>query len=126
MYSCAPLHVAKQSQDDQLEPPYRSFVPIQDVALKTCWKKWTIGRGGEWGLGMMRHDDNYDDDESLTTFSRIWSRNAEYISYDDNRFVRAHFPGNSLVTVKNCWECERSNLLFLFTSKEWLFKHAVN
>ena len=34
-------------QDDQLQPTYNSSMPIQDVALKTCRKQWTIGRGGE-------------------------------------------------------------------------------
>ena len=35
MYSCGPFHMAKQRQDDQLEPTYSNFVPIRDVALKT-------------------------------------------------------------------------------------------
>ena len=38
MYSCGPLHMDKQSQDIQLEPTYNSSMPIQDVALKICWK----------------------------------------------------------------------------------------
>ena len=33
MYSCGPLHMDEQMQDDQLEPTYNSFVPIQNVAL---------------------------------------------------------------------------------------------
>ena len=60
MYSYGPLNMDKQRQDDQLEPTYRSSVPIQDVVLKTCWKQWTIGRGGEResGISMLivRHD----------------------------------------------------------------------
>ena len=54
----------KQKQDNQLEPAYSSFVPIRDVALKTCRKQWTIGRGGEKGISvlMARHDD----DEHIT------------------------------------------------------------
>ena len=35
MYSCGPLHMDEQRQDDQLEPIYNSSVPIKDVALKT-------------------------------------------------------------------------------------------
>ena len=42
----------EQRQDDQLEPTYSSFVSIRDVALKTCWKKWTIEKGGEGGSGI--------------------------------------------------------------------------
>ena len=38
-----------------------SYVRIQDVALMTCQKRWTIGRGCERGSGMSvlaaRHDD---------------------------------------------------------------------
>ena len=49
-----------QRQDDQLEPTYISSVPIRDVALKTCLKQWTIGKGGEneFGISMLmgRHD----------------------------------------------------------------------
>ena len=33
-------------QDDQLEHTYSSYVRIQDVALKTCLRRWTIGRSG--------------------------------------------------------------------------------
>ena len=32
-YSCVPLHMDEQRQDDQLEPIYNSSVPIQDIAL---------------------------------------------------------------------------------------------
>ena len=70
MYSCGPLHIDEQRQDDQLEPTYSSSVPpIQDVTLKTCWKQGTIGRDSERGSGisvlMARRDDNDDDDGPL-------------------------------------------------------------
>ena len=62
MYSCGLLHTDEQRQDDQLEPTYKSPVPIQDVALRTCRKQWTIEKGGEKGSGisvlMVRHDDD--------------------------------------------------------------------
>ena len=48
-YSCGPLHMDKQRQDDQLEPTYNSSVPIQDVALKTYRKQWTIEKGDRRG-----------------------------------------------------------------------------
>ena len=61
MYSCGPLHINEQRQDDLREPTYNSSVPIQDVALKTCWKQWTIERGGRKGSGisvqLVQHDD---------------------------------------------------------------------
>ena len=39
----------EQRQDDQLEPTYNSSVLIQDGALKTDRKRWTIEKGGEGG-----------------------------------------------------------------------------
>ena len=63
MFSYGPPDMAKQKQGDQLEPTYSSSVRIQDVVLRTCQKRWTIGRSGERGLGIFvlvaRHD--YDD-----------------------------------------------------------------
>ena len=62
MYSYGPPHMAKQKQDDQLEHTYSSYVRIRDVALKTCQKRWMIGRSGERGSGISvlaaRHDDD--------------------------------------------------------------------
>ena len=51
MYSNGPLHMAEQKQGDQLEPTYSSSVEIRDVALRTSWKRWTIGKGGERASG---------------------------------------------------------------------------
>ena len=45
-------HMAKQKQDDQHEHTYSSYVRIWDVALKTCQKRWMIGRSGESGSGI--------------------------------------------------------------------------
>ena len=46
-------HMAKQKQDDQLELIYSSYVRTQNVNLKTCRRRWIIGRSGERGSGMM-------------------------------------------------------------------------
>ena len=55
-------NMAKQKQDDQLGHTYSSYVRIRDVALKTCQRKWMIGRSGERGSGISvlaaRHDDD--------------------------------------------------------------------
>ena len=60
MYSYGPPHMAEQKQDGQLEHTYSSSVRIRDVALKTCQKRWTIGRSGERGSGIsvpaVQHD----------------------------------------------------------------------
>ena len=62
-----PPHMAEQKQDDQLEHIYSSYVMIRDVVLKTCWRRWTIGRSGERGSEIYVlaawHDD--DDDKWL-------------------------------------------------------------
>ena len=52
MYSYGPPHIAKQKKDDQLEHTYSSYVRIRDVALKTCHRRWMIGRSGKIGSGI--------------------------------------------------------------------------
>ena len=65
MYSYGPPHMAVQKQDDQLELTYSNYVRTQDVTLKTCRRRWVIGRSGERGSGISvlaaRHDDDDDD-----------------------------------------------------------------
>ena len=65
MYSYGPPHMAEHKQDDQLEHTYSSYMRIRNVALKTCQRRWMIGRSGERGSGISvlaaRHDDNNDD-----------------------------------------------------------------
>ena len=67
-YSCGPLHMDEQRQDDQLEPIYNSLVLIQVIALKTYREQWMIETGGERGSGRSvlaaQHDDD-DDDENV-------------------------------------------------------------
>ena len=52
----------RQKQDDQLENTISSYVRIRDVALKTCQKRWAIGRSSERWSGIsvlaVRHDDD--------------------------------------------------------------------
>ena len=61
MYSYGALHMAEQ-KGDQLEPTYSTSVGIRGVALMTCRKRWTIGRGGkkesEISVLMSRQDDD--------------------------------------------------------------------
>ena len=51
----------EQRQDEQPEPTYNSSVPIEDIALKIYWKRWTIeksvGRGSGKSVLMARLDD---------------------------------------------------------------------
>ena len=73
MYSYGPPHMAKQKQDDQFEHIYSIYVRIWDVALKTCQRRWMIGRSGERGSRISvlaaRHDDDNDDDPTHNLFS---------------------------------------------------------
>ena len=57
----------EQRQDDQLEPMYNSSVRIQDIALKTYWKQWTIEKGGEKEseISVLMVRDDGDDDLSV-------------------------------------------------------------
>ena len=48
-YSCGPLHMDEQRQDDQLEPINNSSVQIQDVVLKTYRERWSIETRGRRG-----------------------------------------------------------------------------
>ena len=56
-------HMAEH--DDQLEPTYRSC-GIRDVTLKTCQRRWTIGRSGERGSRISVEVAWHDDDDLLT------------------------------------------------------------
>ena len=62
MYSCGPPHMDVQEWDDQHELTYSSYVRTRDVTLKTCRRRWMIGRNGEKRSGISaqaaRHDDN--------------------------------------------------------------------
>ena len=55
----------EQRQDDQSETIYNSFVPIQDIALKTYWERWTMETGGERGLGKSMLTARHEDDDDL-------------------------------------------------------------
>ena len=110
MYSCGPPYMAKQKQDDQLKLTYSSYVRTQDVTLKTCRRRWIIGRSGERGSGISmlaaRHDDDDDDDVCvyiyIYIFSRIYVRLYIYVYIyliEPNRhFLSTYF----LLILLNC------------------------
>ena len=58
-------HIDEQVLNDQLKLIYRSIVPTLAVALRTCWKRWTIETSGEVESGKSvleaQHDDDDDD-----------------------------------------------------------------
>ena len=79
MYSCGPLHMDFQKQDDQLEPTYSSSVRIWDVTLRTCRKQWVIRRGGERGSGISLLIAWHNDDDDKNISSCFGSRLAECV-----------------------------------------------
>ena len=56
-------NMAVLKQYDQHENTFINYVRIQDVVLKTCLRRWTIGKSGERGSRIFvlpaRHDDIY-------------------------------------------------------------------
>ena len=61
MFSYGPPHMAEQGQDDQLEHTYSSYV-------RTCQRRWTIGRSGERGSRISVLAARHDDDDY-----KVWS-----------------------------------------------------
>ena len=116
MYSNGPPHMAKQMQNDQRELTYSSYVKTQDVTLKTCRRRWMIGRSGERGSGISvlaaRHDDDDDDIADLNHFKHylnrsIWpreriARSAGVVKYTDCISVRRLYKCPD-ITLNNPW-----------------------
>ena len=79
MYSYGPPHMAKQKQDDQIELTHSSYVRIWDVTLKTCQKRWMIGRSGERGSGISVLATRLDDDDSFAHCQLVPSNTNNFI-----------------------------------------------
>ena len=58
-------HMAVQKQDDQHEHTFSNYVRVQDVVLKTCLRRWTIGKSGEKGSGISVLPPRHDDDDDI-------------------------------------------------------------
>ena len=87
MYSYGPPHMSVQKQDDQHEHTFSSYMRIQDVVLKTCLGRWTIGRSGERGSGISvlpaRHDDDDDDDDITWVIKELTLFHCVSLPYHD-------------------------------------------
>ena len=120
MYSYGPPHMAKQKQDDQLEVTYSSYVKTQDVTLKTCRRRWTIGRSGERGSGISvlaaRHDD---DDIYIYIYIHIYITLCPYSDFFLTNLSNYQFPyfihlytwftQQIIVAQHMCWFLKVSN-----------------
>ena len=129
MYSYGPLHMAKQKQDDQLEHTYSSYVRIQDVALKTCQRRWTIRRSGERGSGISVLAARHDDDDVFIQV--IWLRDR-FIRINEVLFRGLHpisynalgYP-NTIVAERTSYFCLARKLIkplwssHIFTQRGW-------
>ena len=86
MYSYGPPRMAEQKQDGQRELTYSSYVKTQDVTLKTCRRRWTIGRSGERlsGISVLaaRHDDD-DDDIYIYIYIYTYKHTHDYWMIND-------------------------------------------
>ena len=63
------IWVDVQKQDDQHELTYSNYVRTQDVTLKTCRRRWMIGRSGERRSGISVLAARHDDDEIYSLLS---------------------------------------------------------
>ena len=69
--------ITRASTSDYLvwypEHTYSSYVRIRDVALKTCQRRWTIGRSGERGSEISMLAARHDEDDDHKWWNTIWS-----------------------------------------------------
>ena len=76
-------HMTEQKQDGQVEHTFSSYVRIPDVALKTCQKRWTIGKNGERGSGISVlaawHNDDDDVCQNVIMSLAIWKAILRFI-----------------------------------------------
>ena len=101
--------------NDVLEHTYSSYLRIRDVALKTCQRRWTIGRSGERGSGismLAAHDD--DDDVCISKSPQIfWVLFSSYCAKSTNHnWYNRHFHVPQLFQFSS--KVEILILLFIF------------
>ena len=65
IYSCGPPLMDVQVWDDQHELTYSSYVRTRVVILKTCRRRWVIGRNGERRSGISAQTARHDDDDDI-------------------------------------------------------------
>ena len=79
MYSCGPPLMDVQEWDDQHELTYSSYVRTRVVILKTCRRRWMIGRNGERRSGISAQAARHDDDDEISVVclhTDKWSNNS--------------------------------------------------
>ena len=89
-----------------LEHTYSSYMRIRDLALRTCQRRWTIGRSGERRSRICvlaeRHDD---DDVVLSNFNKynvlLNTNNYTVLSYTNNYIVLSNINNYILLSNTN-------------------------
>ena len=100
--------MAEQKQNDRLEHTYSSYVRIRDVALKTCQRRWTIGRIGKRGSGISvlaaRHDD---DDYDLRNVIEWLIKNWNWINKSSRQYLVIKNDLRKLEVRRSCTHLRR-------------------
>ena len=65
---------------DQHELTYSNYVRTQDVTLKTCRRRWMIGRSGERGSRISVLAARHDDDDDIS-WAGVYRRNGWVLRY---------------------------------------------
>ena len=131
--------MAKQKQDDQLEHTYSSYVRIRDVALKTCKRRWTIGRSGKSGSEISvlaaRHDDDIYFKQYIHIYIYIYIyclKNKKFTKFIPQLNYWTYWARES--EINSSWNIisravPRENLLlghlFFFNTCFWRFKSSL-
>ena len=111
MYSCGPPHMDVQEWDDQHEHTYSNYVRTQDVTLKTCQRRWMIGRNGERGSRISALTARHDDDMPPGARSRLCSRDSAWAGVFARSAMSSAYSESEIV-------CARYLLLLSFASSK--------
>ena len=127
MYSYGPPHMAEQKQDDQLKHTYSSYVRIRDVALKTCQRRWMIGRSGERGPGISVLAARHDDDDVKLKIDKT-QQNSRCRLYDDRDETINHMINECSTLAQKEYKTRYDligNVIHWELCKKFKFDHTI-
>ena len=94
---------------------------IRDLALKTCQRRWTIGRSGERGSGISvlaaRHDDDDDDDDVFLVKGEFMV--LKHTDFSLKKMFYVNQPVKK-VMLTAYWTNKPNHYLFIATIFLWL------
>ena len=115
MYSWGPPHMDVQKQDDQHELTYSNYVRTQDVTLKTCQRRWMIGRSGERGSGISVLAARHDEMMMISYLVKKWIYTFLHFFHHRNSLVNSHFWQNTPGVSDCMYVCMNVNMyVFVF------------